>query len=341
MAFYQLGNLQRSLGQWSQALCAHLEACRLDPEQSDYHLNLGVTYQGLQQPDQAIHAYERAYEKDNKPKIRFNRAQALLQSGRYAEGWLEYEWRLRMPEYQDIFNWHNVERRWRGQPFPGQTLVVYHEQGLGDAIQFCRYIPYLKALGGTVIFAVKDSLVRLMETLHGPDRIVEHCEETYKTLRFHWAVPLLSLPNFCRTTLDSLPNQTPYLNVTPEYRDKWQQLLAPYLSTVVGKKIGLVSACNPESNTYTQRSCPLPLWQKPVYLAEHHLVQPAKRRACQGSTSARRLPTQSDRLDRAHRRFCRHRRPAGTAGSADLDRHFSGASGRRFRQSRLDVAAVR
>ena len=77
LAFYQLGNLQRSLGQWSQALCAHLEACRLDPEQSDYHLNLGVTYQCLQQLDQAIQAYERAYEKDNKPKIRFNRAQAL------------------------------------------------------------------------------------------------------------------------------------------------------------------------------------------------------------------------------------------------------------------------
>ena len=112
LGYYQLGNLLRSLGRWSESLCAHLEACRLDPEQSDFHLNLGITYQGLQQLDQAIKAYETAYEKDNKPKIRFNRAQALLQAGRYQEGWREYEWRLRMPEHSPIFNWHNPERRW-------------------------------------------------------------------------------------------------------------------------------------------------------------------------------------------------------------------------------------
>ena len=47
LAFYQLGNLQRSLNQWSLSLCAHLEACRLDPKQSDFHLNLGVTYHGI------------------------------------------------------------------------------------------------------------------------------------------------------------------------------------------------------------------------------------------------------------------------------------------------------
>lgn len=262
LAFYQLGNLQRALGLWSQSLCAHLEACRLDPEQSDFHLNLGVTYHGLQQLDQAIAAYEKAYEKDNKPKIRFNRAQALLQAGRYREGWQEYEWRMRMPEYEDIFRWHNPQRRWQGQPFPGQTLVVYHEQGLGDAIQFCRYIPYLKALGGTVIFAVKDSLIPLMKALHGPDQIVEHSEETYKTLKFHWAVPLLSLPHIFRTTLDNFPNQTPYLDVPTEYRTKWQTLLAPHLQQTGHKKIGLVYACNPASQTYAQRSCPLPLWQE-------------------------------------------------------------------------------
>lgn len=260
-AFYQLGNLQRALGLWSDSLSAHLEACRLDPEQSDYHLNLGVTFQGLQQIEPAIQAYNRAYEKENKPNIRFNRAMALLQAGRYREGWSEYEWRIQVPENQPIFNWHNPERRWQGLPFPNQTLVVYHEQGFGDTIQFCRYLPFLKALGGTVVFAVKAEQMKLMETLVGPDRIVEHCEETYKTLRFQWAVPLCSLPHFFQTTIEGIPNETPYLDVPPGFRDKWRSLLAPYKKTEGVKKIGFVYACNPGSPTYNQRSCPLPLWQ--------------------------------------------------------------------------------
>ena len=267
LAFYQLGNLHRSLGHWSQSLCAHLEACRLDPETSDFHLNLGVTYQGLQQLDLAIKAYEKAYEKDNKPKIRFNRSQALLQAGRYQEGWQEYEWRQKMPEHQAIFNWYNSERRWQGQPFPGQTLVVYHEQGFGDAIQFCRLVAAAKAFGGTVIFAVKAALIPLLSTLHGPDRIVEHCEATYKNLQFNWAVPLLSLPFYSHLTLESIPNQTPYLAVPPDYRKKWQTLLAPHQTDQPIKKIGFVFACYPESASYLQRSCPLSLWRQLFELA--------------------------------------------------------------------------
>lgn len=261
LAFYQLGNLQRSLNQWSLSLCAHLEACRLDPKQSDFHLNLGVTYHGMQQIDQAILAYEQAYKLDPKPKIRFNRAQALLQAGRFEEGWKEYEWRIRMPEYQDIFTWYNAERRWQGLPFPRQTLVVYDEQGLGDTLQFCRYLPYIKALGGTVVLAVKAPLVNLMKTLHGPDQVVEHCEQTYQTLRFQWALPLLSLPMFCHTSLESMPNQTPYLSVPREYAAKWKTLLQPSMAQTANKKIGLVFACNPGSNTFSQRSCPLHLWK--------------------------------------------------------------------------------
>ena len=257
--FYQLGNLLRSLDQWPQALCAHLEACRLDPSQSDFYLNLGVTFQGLQQLDRAIQAYDKAYEKDNSPKIRFNRAQALLLSGRYTEGWQEYEWRIRIPEHSGIFDWYPTELRWQGQPFPGQTLLVYHEQGLGDSIQFCRYLPYVKALGGRLVFASKASLLPLLSTLEGVDQVVEHCEATYESLRFQWAVPLMSLPHIFRTTLDSIPNQTPYLSVPDVYRTKWSNLLMPHMQRPGSKNIGFVYACNPENNGHI-RTCPLPLW---------------------------------------------------------------------------------
>ena len=148
------------------------KACQLDPEPSDFHLNLGVTHQYLQQLDKAISAYKTAWQKNNQPAYRFNLAQALLLAGRYEEGWAEYEWRRRIPEYQPRYEWHPPERQWKGQPFPGQTLLVYHEQGLGDDIQFSRYIPQVKALGGKShpqhpSFSVPHPFHRLWP---GPDR---------------------------------------------------------------------------------------------------------------------------------------------------------------------------
>ena len=255
--FYQLGNLYRQLGQLPQALCAYLEACRLDPKQSDYFLNLGVTYQSLQQTEQAITAYGKAIEINDDPRAHSNRAQALLLSGRYQEGWQEYEWRTQVPDQAPCFNWFNSERRWQGQPFPGQTLVVYHEQGLGDDLQFCRYLPYVKALGGKVVFSTKATLLPVMSTLDGVDAVVEHCQESYEKFRFQWAVPLMSLPFFCRTTLDSIPSQIPYLSVPASYRAKWTELLKPHQANSSQRKIGLVFSCNPESGSGTLRSCPL------------------------------------------------------------------------------------
>ena len=257
--FYQLGNLHRQLDQWPQALCAYLEACRLDPSQSDYHLNLGVAYQSLQQIESAISAYNRAYERNPNPAILFNRAQAQLLAGRYAEGWRDNEYRIQMPAYKIIFEWHRPERRWQGQPFPGQTLVVYHEQGLGDDIQFCRYLPYVKALGGTVIFSTRPPLIPVLSTLDGVDQVIDHSEQAFRSLRFHWAVPLMSLPLICSTTLDSVPSQIPYLSVPASYREKWDRLLKPYRSLPGQRNIGFVYSCNPASTSGALRSCPLPL----------------------------------------------------------------------------------
>lgn len=256
--FYQLGNLQRAMNLWSQALCAYLEACRLDPDQSDFQLNLGVMHQWLQQPAQAAQCYQTAWQKKNNPAILFNRAQALLLAGRYEEGWVEYEWRRQIPDYKPRFEWYPAERQWQGQPFPGQTLVVYHEQGLGDDIQFARFLPYAKALGGKVVFSTRPALIPILSTLHGIDQVVEQSEETFNSLAFRWAVPIMSLPGLCRTTLDSIPNQTPYLHVPPAYQTKWQTLLAPYAQQPGKKRIGIVWACNPIDILGQLRSCPFP-----------------------------------------------------------------------------------
>ena len=296
--FYLLGNLLRSLARAPEALRAYHEACRLNPNVRDYHLNLGVTYQGLQQPEKALQAYQQAYQVAPCPEIRGNIAQALLLAGRYETGWPEYEWRMKAPSHRPIFEWYPPERHWQGQPFPGETLVVYHEQGLGDDLQFCRYLPYVKALGGKVIFSTKKSLIPIMASVYGVDQVVEHSPETFATLPFRWAVPLLSLPTLFQTTLHSVPNEVPYLSVPLAYQTKWQTLLSPYLQRE-RKKIAFVWAGNPENLQGALRSCPLSFWADLFTLPNIQWFSVQK-----GDTAAdelkKALPLQANLLDLTH-----------------------------------------
>ena len=257
--FFLAGNLMRDLGQWPQALCAFLEACRLEPKNSELQTCLGIIYNQLQKPDSAIRAFDTAFENNRDPGILYNRSMALLLAGRYQEGWQEYEHRALVHKNKKIlYEWHPASKRWQGQPFPDQTLVVYNEQGLGDDIQFCRYLPYLKALGGNVVFITQKSLFPVMSTLYGVDQIFELSKETHESLRnSDWFVPLMSLPQLFQTTLNSIPNQTPYLAVPPSYSEKWQALLEPYMTNPGIKKIGLVYASINEKQI---RNCPFPLW---------------------------------------------------------------------------------
>lgn len=257
--YFQAGNLLRDLDQWPQALRAFIEACRLEPGQGVFQMRLGVTYQQMQQPEAAIQAYNTAYELSGETECLFKRGLARLMAGYYPEGWQDYELRIQSSVISHSFTWHPPERLWRGQPFPGQTLVVYTEQGLGDDLQFCRYLPYVKALGGTVIFATRREVLPVIATLYGVDQVVEHSPATYASLGFHWAIPLMSLPHLCHTSLDTLPNQTPYLSVPPACINKWQTLLQPYLNRTGIKNIGFVYACN-HANYGSVRTCPLSYW---------------------------------------------------------------------------------
>ena len=258
LGFYQLGRLNYDLGQWSAALCDFLEACRLEPDNAEFHRSAGVAYHDLQQPYQAIHEFEVAFEKSGDPLARYNRAMSLLMAGRYEEGLRDYELRFQISPLNERFKWHPPEKLWRGQPFPNQTLVVYTEQGQGDNIQFCRYFPYVKAMGGRVVYATWPDLTPIMSTLPSVDLVVEHGAAAYEKISFDWAVPIMSLPGIFGTTLDSIPNQTPYLSIPPLYRAKWQGLLAPLEKPGV-KRIGIVYGCSPTNLVH--RTCPFPLWE--------------------------------------------------------------------------------
>lgn len=139
----------------------------------------------------------------------WDRSYATLVRGDLPQGWDEYEARLRVPGLitpQRAF----THPRWDGRPFPGRTLLLHYEQGLGDTLMFVRYAQQVKALGGTVLLAAQAALADLVATCGGIDAVVP---KGTPPPPFDVHFPLLSLPWLFRTTLDSIPAEVPYLRV--------------------------------------------------------------------------------------------------------------------------------
>ena len=128
---------------------------------------------------------------------------------------------------------------WLGaEPIDGKTLLVHCEQGLGDTIQFCRYVPLLAARGARVILQVDKPLKDLLSGMAG----VAQCLANAETLPdFDLHCPLMSLPLAFDTTLATIPAAVPYISLAGNVRD-WTD----WLGERAGPRIGLVWSGNPE-----------------------------------------------------------------------------------------------
>lgn len=141
--------------------CTEMQ-CDIRPDDVDSWINLGVMYTQFMLTDDALDAYYEALRCDPQHEgAHWNYSHALLMSGSYQEGWEQYEWGTRsirgLRRHQHI-------TAWEGQPLKGKTVLVWAEQGLGDTIQFSRYLKYLKYFGAKIIFEVQPELRTLFDT---------------------------------------------------------------------------------------------------------------------------------------------------------------------------------
>jgi hypothetical protein len=155
-----------------------------------------------------------------------NEAQACLLAGDYKTGWRLFE--ARYFAYQrpvaappSCFK----EPQWFGEPLEGKTIFLHPEQGLGDTLQFCRYVPLVAARGGRVILEVPtDNLATLLRTLEGVAQLITRQDPM--PARFDYHASLLSLPLAFNTTLATVPSR-PYLKADPVKVRAWREKLGP------------------------------------------------------------------------------------------------------------------
>ncbi|HLQ46082.1 MAG TPA: FkbM family methyltransferase, partial [Planctomycetaceae bacterium] len=182
----------------------------------------------------------------------------------FAEGWPEYEWRLRIPESQTPqMTWP----RWDGSSLDGKSILLVAEQGLGDTIQFIRYAAELKRrFSCRVVAVVQKPLLGLLADCDGVDELLPR--ETSPPVCDFWS-PLMSLPSlFGQNSLDALTAKIPYLTAQAERQSRWQR----ELTRATGLKIGIAWQVEKISPTTAVRSVPLTAFAPLGQLAEVTLI---------------------------------------------------------------------
>ena len=150
-----------------------------------------------------------------------NRAMLLLLNGDYREGFAEYEWRRKggLPDYAPRTF---AEPEWQGEDLAGRTILLHAEQGLGDTLQFCRFVPVVEARGARVVLEVQRPLARLLAASF-PTAVGARRGAPLPAFDCH--LPLMSLPWRLGTTLDTLPAAMPYLAADPAKVAAWRARL--------------------------------------------------------------------------------------------------------------------
>jgi tetratricopeptide (TPR) repeat protein len=248
LALNNLGNALRTLGEIDEAMASLRQAIEIRGDYAEAHNNLGISLMEIRRRDEAVARYEKALcLRPNYPEAHLNRSLAWLGEGDFSRGWTEYEWRWCGKE---------IKRRairqplWSGALAPGRTLYLYFEQGLGDTLQFIRYVELARRRVGRVIVEVQAPLVPLLSRCRGIDRLIP---SGAAPPRFDLHLPLMSLPGALGTQMATIPSQVPYIFPDPKRVEQWKDRLAG----LDGYRVGIGWQGNRQYRGDRQRSIPV------------------------------------------------------------------------------------
>ncbi|MBV9739616.1 MAG: glycosyltransferase family protein [Hyphomicrobiales bacterium] len=236
-AHSNLGNALRALRRLDEAIPAYTRALELKPDFADAFSNRALTFHLRARFDDAAADFRRAIAlQPLHGNAHSGLAMNLLLRGRFAEGFVEYEWRWRSSELPSR---PSITTPWRGEDPRGKRLLVHCEQGLGDTLNFCRYLPLLRERGANLVLHVQRPLRPLIADAMPWLELVAEGEALPAT---DAQCSLLSLPHLFGTMPDTIPATIPYMFASQANAARFAALVgqAPEL------KVGLVWAGSPK-----------------------------------------------------------------------------------------------
>ena len=250
-ALFNRGNTLKEIKRFEEALASYDRALQMRPNYVEAYTNRGLTLCELKRFDEALASYDRALQvRPDFAQVQQNEALVRLLTGDFSRGWGQYEWRWKT-EPLALRKRSYLQPLWQGaEALDGKTILLEGEQGFGDQIQFCRYVPLVGLRGARVILEVEWPLHELMTSLAGVTQVISKGDPLPN---FDFQCPLLSLPLAFATRLETIPSMTPYLYAPVQAVKNWQARLA----SNVRPRIGLVWSGRPTHRNDQNRSISL------------------------------------------------------------------------------------
>ncbi len=250
-ASYNRGVALIKLRRYEEAVAANDAALAVEPGHANAWLNRGKALAQLNRYDEAIKSYGEvlAIKKDH-ADAHFNQALAQLMLGNYERGFADYEWRWRRTGMAPQKS--RGKPLWLGEyPLARKTILVHAEQGLGDTIQFARYVPMLAASGAKIVLEVQPELKGLMARLDGATTVIARGEApSQQNIAFDVHCPLGSLPLALKTQPATVPAHIPYLSASGAHLAKWSE----QIGALPQPRIAIAWSGNPSHDNDSNRS---------------------------------------------------------------------------------------
>ena len=220
-AYSNRGVVLQELKQLDAALASWDKAIAIKPDYAEAYSNRGNVLRDLKQLDAAVASYDKAIAQEF-AEANWNKSLTLLLAGDFKNGWVSHEWRWKCASF-------TTPRRnfrqplWLGkESIAGKTILLHSEQGLGDTIQFCRYVKLVSDLGARVVLEVDKSLASLLEELAGVSELIVRGDALPF---FDYHCPLLSLPLAFKTELSTIPCSAKYISTDALKMTHWKNKL--------------------------------------------------------------------------------------------------------------------
>jgi tetratricopeptide (TPR) repeat protein len=238
-ALSNLGVIYQDQGAMETALVCYEQALQINPQYAQAYSNRGNVLKDLGLIDASIQSHDRAIALDpDYADAYWNKSISLLLKGDWDQGWSLYEWRFKRQNGGRARR-ELMQPQWHGETsIAGQRILLYAEQGLGDTLQFCRYVSRVAEMGAHVILEVQRPLLNVMQTLQGVHTLVVQGDTLPE---FDVQCSLMSLPLALKITPQSVGEHPPYLFADPNKANVWQTRLAQNQRAHPCKaKVGLV-----------------------------------------------------------------------------------------------------
>ena len=221
-AYNNMGTVLKDQGKLDEAIEAYKMALAIEPDYAEAYNNMGSIFQEQGKLEKAITSYNKALSlKPDYAEAYYNMGNAYNLKGEIQKGLELFEYRFKKQKVpsrapREKLHWNGSE------PIKGKEFLVYEEQGLGDIIQFCRYLPTLVKQGAKVTFKVTQKLHAILQTM---DSGVTLSTTDADEGQIDFEAPLMSLPHLFKTHLKTIPSMNPYLYANHGRTKTWGERL--------------------------------------------------------------------------------------------------------------------